>query len=207
MGLQSYTRVVSLLPKMQQGLSCTVPKAKVTQMEKNDFDQIVTKLHEINGVIKELDPAIREQAFDLLLSYVDAKGAKITRKPKDSDETNGSATTEDQPLISEEKAATFLSEYAVGKPADNVKAIGALIFSEYGSSQFTPADVNRIADETGVMVPDRVDVTLQGASHNKNRLFTKVRSGVYKPTIHGQKYFQEFYGVTKGTRKMSDGGD
>ena len=182
-------------------------KAKVTQMEKGDFDQTVKMLREINGIITELDPAIREQAFDLLRPYVDSKAAKITPKPTDSDETNGGSTSEGYPLISEENAASFLSEHAVGKPSDNVKAIGALIFSEFGSSQFTPADVNGIADEMGVMVPDRVDVTLQGAAHNKNRLFTKVRSGVYKPTIHGQKYFQEFYGVAKGTRKMSGGGD
>lgn len=177
------------------------------KVEKHDFDQIVRKLREINAVIKDLDPAIREQAFALLRPYVDVERSKVAPIQMDRDETNGAGTTVNQPLISEEETASFLSEHAVGKPADNVKAIGALIFSEFGTAQFTPADVIRIADETGVMVPDRVDVTLQGAAHNKNRLFTKVRSGIYKPTIHGQKYFQEFYGVTKGTRNMPQGGD
>ncbi len=59
--------------------------------------------------------------------------------------------------------------------------------------------MRELAHEAGVTVSDRVDVTLGNARVSKKPLFQKVRSGVYRPTVYGEKYFKEEVGVSKGT--------
>jgi precorrin-2 methylase len=39
-------------------------------MDEKDFRKAVKRLHEVNKVVVQLDPAIRSQAFDVLRGYV-----------------------------------------------------------------------------------------------------------------------------------------
>jgi len=173
-------------------------------MKKDQFEKIAQRLKDINDVVKGLDESIRSDAFAVLRPYADGAATKDgeggRRLPSDNDADLG----EDAALIDPDVAAAFLEQHVSDKPADNAKAIAALIYSVYGNADFSVAEVNKIAHEAGLMVPDRVDVTLGGASVDKRALFQKRKSGVYRPTINGRKFFKDEYGVIPGTAKRPD---
>ena len=171
-------------------------------MNKDEFENVAQRLKEINDVVKGLDESIRPQAFTVLKPYVDARPTNVHEGGRRPSIENGVDLGEHELLVDPDVAATFLEEHMSEKPSDNVKAIGALIYSVYGNCDFTTSEVNEIAHEVGVEVPDRVDVTLSGASVDKRNLFQKRRSGVYRPTANGRKFFKDEYGVSSpGTAK------
>ena len=173
-------------------------------MNKDEFEDVAQRLQEIDDVVKGLDESIRSQAFTVLRPYADGAPLKVKEGHRRSPPENGADQGEDAALIEPDVAAAFLEEHVGDRPSDNAKAIAALIYSVYGNADFSVAEVNEIAHEAGVMVPDRVDVTLGGASVDKKPLFQKRKSGVYRPTINGRKFFKDEYGVSPGTAKRPD---
>lgn len=173
-------------------------------MNKDAFEGVAQRLQEINDVVKGLDESIRSQAFTVLKPYADGATPKVSEGRQRLTPANHVEQGEDTAHIEPDIATAFLEEHVSEKPSDNAKAIAALIYSVYGNVDFSVAEVNEIAHEAGVMVPDRVDVTLGGASVDKKPLFQKRKSGVYRPTINGRKFFKEEYGVSPGTAKRSD---
>jgi hypothetical protein len=169
-------------------------------MDKEAFKSTADRLREVNDVVKDLDEAIRLEAFALLRPYAAEHPRKVAPTPEDPGQTQ----TESQGLVSHDEARAFLEEHHSDKPAENVKAIAALFYSRFGAQQFTAQEIVEVAHEAGVTVPSRVDVTLGSVTANKKALFSKVRSGVYKPSVHGEKYFKENFGVIKGTGRRPD---
>lgn len=175
-------------------------------MDSDTFHTAADRLKEINEVIAKLDESIRPAAFAVLRPYVDGRASPAgpgnhDRGVGDADENAGVAS---DLLVDREMVRDFLGEHQSDKPAENVKAIAALVYSRLGNSEFTVQEVREIAHETGVTVPDRVDVTLGTARVNKKPLFQKVRAGVYRPTVHGEKLFKETFEVTKGSGRRPE---
>lgn len=175
-------------------------------MDRHQFEATATRLREVNDILEELDPSIRSEAFTVLRDYV------VQDREAPTDSTEEQATPSEQGQVDEgyqylvppDDAREFLGEHAGDREADNVKAIAALIYSRYGSASFTPSEVEAIAHEAGITIPDRVDSTLQQSSSAKKKLFSKKKSGVFSPTVHGERFLKREYGVTKGTQKRPD---
>jgi hypothetical protein len=60
------------------------------------------------------------------------------------------------------------------------------------------AEVNELAEDVGVTIPERVYMTFVNARRGGKSLFKKVGKAVFKPTVHGEAHFKETYKVKKG---------
>ena len=175
-------------------------------MESDAFRTTAERLKEVNEVIASLDESIREAAFAVLRPYVDGHSSPDVLSDRNPGRATNDVTVDTDPslLVDPDSLRTFLAQHHSDKPADNVKAIAAFLYSRFGTTEFTAQEVRDLAHEAGVTVPDRVDVTLGNARVSKKPLFQKIRSGVYRPTVYGEKYFKEDVGVSKGTGRRPD---
>ncbi len=155
-------------------------------MDKQQFQERVKKLKEINKVIESLDPSIKEAGFKLLQSYA-------TGKEKES--TNGG---DDESLTNKEK---FFTKFSHDQPADNVFLITAYFYSQYGTSPISIKEIKEVADDVGLTIPNRPDMTLKNAQRDGKSLFTSKTRGSWNPTVHGEKFLKEEYEVRKGRKK------
>jgi hypothetical protein len=142
-----------------------------------------------------LDPAIREQAFELIKGYITAErdgaapsGSKVTRHKKTA-------------LGSDPEA--FFAQYNNGKPSENTRLIAAFFYREYGPVAFSISDVRRMASETGLAVPERMDMSLKTARAGGKSLFQAAGRGRYRPTVHGEAYMRDTYHVSRGIKKKA----
>jgi len=164
-------------------------------MDKNTFDERVKKIKEVDKIIKALDPTIRESSFKLLLSYI--TGGKVG---SDKNDNNGGTKDLGDDLSRED----FFTKFDHDKPADNVLLITAYLYSQYGNANFSLNEIRELADDVGVTIPARIDMTLKMASRDNKYLFTSASRNKYNPTVHGEKCFKESYGVKKGRLKKEE---
>lgn len=164
--------------------------------------EIAARLLAVDDLVAKVDESVRPAAFDLLSAFV--LTGVVAGVEKGESECGGKPAPDPSERIGHDDLRTggreFLAQHHGETPADSVKAIAAYLYSIFGSSEFAVAEVQSIADGAGVTVPARVDVTLNGATVKSKKLFRKVRSGVYQPTVHGEAYFKEQFLVRKGTR-------
>ena len=166
-------------------------------MNASDYRDRVKRLKEVNSVVKTLEPAIREGAFELLKGYI-TSGAPEKRAKDGPKKSHTNDSTDGKDFI-----ATFDHE----KPSDNAKLIAAYYYREYGSAAFSLDEVRETAEDVGVTIPARLDMTLQGAVKDGKKLFRRAGRGKFKPTVHGEKYMKDTYKVSKGTKKKADESD
>jgi hypothetical protein len=168
-------------------LQASVSREQVKAVDKDVFEQRSKRLAELNKVIAALDPAIRAEAFTLLKGYVtgiaDSSGASDGRREIDED--------------GDELMAKVFA--VVETPSDNVKAAAAYWYSQHGVEGFSPAEIGEIGNRAGVTVPRRIDSTLGAAAAERKKLFRKVGK-LYQPTVNGEKYFRDTFGVSKGRK-------
>lgn len=174
-------------------------------MENPQLKQLLKTLEEVNSVIKNLDPAIREKAFELVADHLgsdlpparsgEAKAATKAKKKTD----NGDPPR--QPVDTSSTGA-FFGGFDHSKPAANVLLIVAWLFSKYGVFPISTAEIKEIADAVGITVPTRIDMTLKVAKRQKKTLFQKIGKN-YRLTVSGELFMKETYGVLKGTSPRS----
>lgn len=167
-------------------------------MDEESFKKRVSRLNEVAKVIESLPIEIRALSFPLLEDYVTGNvgasevlgsGKKLSAPPKAK---NCTSKSRDE----------FLASFDHAKPSDNVYLLIAALYRDYGSEPFTIRELSSLASDTGVTIPERIDMTLKAATHQGKKLF--VGSGIrgyYKPTVHGEQYLKETYEITKGTDK------
>lgn len=172
-------------------------------MKADAFEAAVERLRTVNEVIQQLDESIRLAAFEILRPYVEGGPGQAPR-PKTEARPDQKEREEVSTGDISDGLREFLAEHHSDKPAENVKAIAAFFYSRYGTEPLAAQEVVNAAHEAGITIPNRVDVTLGSLKVNKKPLFSKLRSGVYKPTVHGEKYFKETYDVKKGTKRRAD---
>jgi len=146
----------------------------------------VKRIQEINEIIGGLAPSIRQDAFGLLADYVTRKQRGTSQQDTPSTPGGGSA-----------EATVFFQKFESGRPSENLKLLAAYHYSQYGAAPFTIPELQAIADEASLVIPARPDMTLKGATKAKKKLFS-VKSGRFKPTVHGEQFLREKYEVTKG---------
>jgi hypothetical protein len=162
-------------------------------MDNSEFQERVKRLKEVNEVIKDLDPAIREGALPLLAEYV--TGQAIGRKPahRPNDDDVGQTVPQD--------AADFFAKFPDGKPSDNAILIAAHLYGQYVAEPFRLDEVRETAKSVGLTIPASLDMTLKQAQREGKALFQHTGRSEFKPTVNGELYFKRTYEVPKGTRK------
>lgn len=163
-------------------------------MDQKQFGERFARLREVGDLIEKLPPEIRSDAFALLKEYVLPRSAGPSKEPNDQSGPDDSGDT------------NLFTQFDHEKPSDNVRLIAAHFFREYGSEPFLVDEVKALAAETGLTVPDRVDMTLANATEKGKKLFVAAGRGKFKPTVHGEAFLKSTYGVKKGTNTRPAGG-
>jgi hypothetical protein len=162
-------------------------------MDSSAFQERVKRLKEVNDVIKDLDPAIREGALTLLVEYVTGLPATAAPNAGHQDIGGGGSAGEDP--------AEFFAKFPEGKPSDNAVSIAAYVYGQFGAEPFKLDDIRETAKSVGLTIPASLDMTLKQAQRDGKLLFQHTGRSEFKPTVHGELYFKKTYLVTKGTKK------
>jgi hypothetical protein len=96
--------------------------------------------------------------------------------------------------------ATFFSREENLKPSDYAQLCAAYHFSVYGVVPFSVDELRGIASDAGVVLPDRLDMTLAQAAKNGKKLFQVAGKSSYKPTASAGLVFKERWGVKPGRK-------
>jgi len=162
-------------------------------MEDASFKEHVKRLSQVNKAITQLDPAIRSQAFELLLPFV--TGANST----ESAGSRVSAPTRETGLSTLQE---LLTKHGTDDPADNCKLIAVHWYAEYGNQPLPAKRLKELADAAGITIPSRPDNTLRNALSGGKHLFQVVGRGSFRPTLSGELLFKATYGVRKGAKPL-----
>lgn len=157
------------------------------------FQERVKRLQEVNGVIKDLEPAIQEAALALLADYVTGYSAVHKRAQQPADGIDGKPVGVD--------SAEFFAKFPEGKPSDNAVLIAAHVYSQYGAESFKLDEIRELAKSVGLTIPTSLDMTLKSAQRDGKLLFQHSGRSEFKPTVHGELYFKKTYQVVTGTKR------
>ena len=164
-------------------------------MNESTLKEKTKRLLEVNEIIKKLDETIRPAAFSLLQGYV--SGGAIPER-----ESQNSSSAQDNDAGGREE---FFSKFSHDKPADNVKLLSAYLYSQYGTSPFSMEEIKKLANDVGVTVPGRPDMTFVAALEDGKHLFQRGGRGEFRPTVYGEAYFKKTYQVSKGKQQKPQG--
>jgi hypothetical protein len=186
-------------------------------MNDDELDEVVERLKRVDKIIAELDPAIRAAAFAVLQAWVvsgsssaarpsntaatkksPSRGSKAPMRP---DSPDGEAVGDNSELDRDE----FFLKFNHSKPSDNALLVVAWHYKQFGLAPFSGDDIRQIADEVGITVPARVDMTIANAQYAGKACFNKAGKGRYRPTVHGEARLKRSYGVKKGASKKQPG--
>jgi hypothetical protein len=159
-------------------------------MDKALFQERVKRLKEADQVIKLLDPAIRAAAFDLLQPYITGSKQDSPKPPKENRDLSAADTN---------MMSTLLAKFDHKKPSDNVMLIAAYHFSQFGVAPLSFQEVRTIAEGSGLTIPGRLEMTFSSAARSGRKLFSSAGRGQVKPTVQGEQFLKETYGISKGT--------
>jgi hypothetical protein len=96
--------------------------------------------------------------------------------------------------------AIFFNREGKQKPSDFAHLCAAYHFSQYGTSAFSLDDLRTIASDAGVVLPDRLDMTLKKAGKDGKKLFQISGRNSYKPTASAGVFFYEKWQVRPGSK-------
>lgn len=166
------------------------------------FEETKKLLLQINGVIEKLDPSIRLAAFDLFTSmYVTKKPAGKRGTGRDDDKLDDKDTN-DPPDTGD--LGAFVESFETGKPHEALEVLVAWLYSQRGNQPFKTAEIKALADECGMIVPSRPDMTFRGAKANGKAIY--IQNGKsWKLTVTGELHMKTTYKVTKGASSSSEG--
>jgi hypothetical protein len=162
-------------------------------------ENILKRMKEVEQAVLGLHESVRGPAFAMMESYILGESR---RRPKIRAEPDGSADpgSESSDDMVDDDVEAFFAGREVKKPADAVYAIAGYFFSQYGSAPFTTQHVQDLADQVGLTVPDRIDMTLRNAGRNKKKLF-RTKDDAWTPTTTGEEVLKEKFEVKKGRKK------
>ncbi|MFZ5615937.1 MAG: hypothetical protein ACOZAA_01255 [Pseudomonadota bacterium] len=160
-------------------------------MDEQSFKESVNRLEQVGKVLEKLPVEVRSEAFNLLKDYV--------FKPREHRSEAAKRASTQAP-----DDGAFFEKFSHDQPADNAKLIAAYFFREYGSAPFSIDDVRKTADDVGITIPSRVDMTFISAVDGGKKLFTRAGRGKFKPTVHGEANLKTTYSIKKGTKRRPE---
>lgn len=166
-------------------------------MDEKKIDALKAQLESIGKLIGDLSPEIRSAAFELFLPLLQPEGkaptagqhAKHPKTAKDQTTTVLSEVTD---------ASEFFAAHPTKTPADAALLVTGYWFSQYGSAPLSVATIKTIANEAGLTLPTRVDMTLKQAKDRGRLLFSGSAKADFKPTTAGELYLKEKFQIKKG---------
>jgi len=84
------------------------------------------------------------------------------------------------------------------RPAESAQLCAAYHYALYGAAPFTLDEIRAIANDAGVVLPDRLDMTFASAQHAGKKLFQSAGRGLVKPTAAAGLAFNERWSVKPG---------
>lgn len=163
-------------------------------MDKKQFEEIEERLLKLNKVVEKLDSSIRVAAFEFLKPYITGGTIAV---PKDKHEKQ-----EDSPASGgADDLAELIEKHPSDRPSHNAKLLSAYWFSQYGSAPFSTKWIKDTAGSSGLTVPEAVDMTFRQAQSKGKGVYEALgKRGLIKPTIAGETYLKQTFGVRKGTK-------
>jgi len=166
-------------------------------MSERDFDEMAKGLERINSVIIKLDPSIRVEAFRCLAGCLEQAHELSERNGEVARISPAVEDTNSDPL-------SFFALHAGGKPSDNVILICAYLYSRSGAALLSSSEISQIADDVGLTLPARIDMTMASATRDGKALFKAEGGGNYRLTVHGELYLQRTFNVKKGLARKGE---
>jgi hypothetical protein len=163
-------------------------------LDKKSFDEMEARLLEVNKVVEKLDASIRVAAFDFLKPYIAGSTIVVQkeRHGKHDDLASGGGADD---------LATLVGTHASDKPSHNAKLLSAYWYSQYGSTAFTTKWVEESAASAGLTIPESLSMTFRGAQAKGKAVYEALgEKGLIRPTITGEGYLKQTFGVKKGTK-------
>lgn len=144
----------------------------------NNLTEAIKAVREINDCVKDLDASVRERACDVLLRV--AFGQSINElsdgSPAVDESGSTSSATKDDDLFAKASSVDM---------THNVKLLTAVILKE-GRKDITSQEIVRLGESSGLVLPKRVDQTLNQAKARGNSMYEKKGRGKYRITSTGQ---------------------
>ncbi len=165
-------------------------------MDSSALKSRAERLLEVSKLIEQLPSEIRSQAFEMLSPYIIGKSSSEASRNREADRRD------EVPPLDIEDRESFFTQFPHDKPADNVKLIAAWWYNEHGTAPITPDNIRQFADDVGLTVPNRLDMTLKASLEDGKNLFTRAGRGTWKPTVHGEHYLKKTYSVKKGKKPV-----
>lgn len=177
-------------------------------MNDSELDEVVKRLKKVDKIIAELDPAIRAPAFATLQPWVinrletQSGGGAATSKTRPAKRGAVKSVPEMSMPVDDNSGLdrdNFFLKFNHDKPSDNALLVAAWHYNQFGVAPFSGDEIRKLADEVGITIPERVDMTIANARHDGKACFTRAGKGSFKPTVHGEARLKKTYGVKKGT--------
>lgn len=163
-------------------------------MDDKTFRTRVARLERIAQVLEKIPAEVRSDVFDLLKSYVTEHPSQAPTKGTRAKKVHDAADASDE---------DFFSAFDHNRPADNARLVAAWFYREYGVEPFSVDEVVAKANDVGITIPSRVDMTFLAAKEKGKKLFARAGRGKFKPTVHGEASLKATYSVKKGTKKRA----
>lgn len=164
--------------------------------------EILDRMKEVEAAVKKLDPSVRGEAFAMMRDYILAGGGESARERLSRTGAGGQErTAKTPPKSAPTDFNAFIDTHEGDTPADNAVAIAAYLYGQYGIEPFALQEVRDLAEDGGVTIPARVDMTFLQKKVEKKKLFKRAGTGRFRPTVHGEAHFKATYEVKKGTKK------
>lgn len=165
------------------------------------FEETRALLLQINGVVEKLDPSIRLAAFDLLTSMYCMKNPAAKSGVGGDGRKSADEDAGDPPDMGD--LGAFVESFDTGKPHEALEVLVAWLYSQRGNQPFKTAEIKALADQCGMIVPSRPDMTFKGAKANGKAIY--IQNGKnWKLTVPGELHMKTTYKVTKGTSNSSE---
>lgn len=175
-------------------------------MNEAQYQQTIERISAVNEVIRDLDPAIRAEAFSILKPYVTGT-TDLDADPEDQrdDEDGASSRGRGESHRSARRVQRALNldemveKYSSEKDYENARLALAVYFHRHGKGPFDLKHVRALGvNELNLDLPDRIDMSLKRTKHDGKLVLRKQADGTYKVTPSGERYLKETYGATKG---------
>lgn len=170
-------------------------------MATNQFDDLLKRMSKIAEAVNAFkSETVQASAFEALIAAADVEKSSAHPK-KDKASRGGNPTNENKvkQATNTEDMGEFFTQFEQAKPAENVKLIAAWLYSQYGKVPITNAKIQKLADEAGITVANRADLTMRVAKTNGKNLFIKQGNG-WNLTLAGERYMKETYSVKKSNK-------
>jgi hypothetical protein len=168
----------------------------MTQQKEPDPTKAGTIAQKLVAILINEDSETRRRAVQAAMTLL---GESVVAHASVGCQSAPSGSGDDGPV----DLATLFNRDEKLKPSDHAHLCAAYHFSVYGTASFLPEELRTIANEAGVVLPNRLDKTLTNAARNGKKLFQPAGKGAFRPTAAAGLAFKEKWGLKPGKKEKS----